>query len=387
MVVFLSSCLTKRTEGAWKKEINHDNPLGHNGVMADQYAQLLKNMYVDNNSTFAPRNFKNTIARFQPQFAGYGQQDSQEFMSFLVDGLHEDLNRILKKPYTEYPDTDSSTVNNPAAIKELADKFREIHRSRNSSVIMDLFNGFYKNKLVCPVCDKVSITFDPYSLLTLQLPIVTSFEFSFTFVPLRGKPYIVNIDNEKGSTMRAIKEFVASRFEGTDPDRLLLLEIFNHKVYRTLEDRMSVPEASIQPRDEMFIYELDEVPTNYPPKQKYRSMLEVDAKPEEEDPDKETHQLVTVLHRVQEAGSYSLTLWPTFITLNKEEVSDYNEIYRKVLRASEVQTTASSLLEDEDAEAETPKPEDSVDEDSDGNAIKTRSIASEDYVDISSTLR
>lgn len=35
-----------------------------------------------------PREFKTTIGEFQPQFAGYDQQDSQEFLSFLLDGLH-----------------------------------------------------------------------------------------------------------------------------------------------------------------------------------------------------------------------------------------------------------------------------------------------------------
>jgi ubiquitin carboxyl-terminal hydrolase 4/11/15 len=29
--------------------------------------------------------------------AGWDQQDSQEFLMFLLDGLSEDLNRILKK--------------------------------------------------------------------------------------------------------------------------------------------------------------------------------------------------------------------------------------------------------------------------------------------------
>jgi ubiquitin C-terminal hydrolase len=41
------------------------------------------------------------LGKFAPQFAGYQQQDSQEFMSFLLDGLHEDLNRVQQKPYTE----------------------------------------------------------------------------------------------------------------------------------------------------------------------------------------------------------------------------------------------------------------------------------------------
>jgi len=44
------------------------------------------------------------LGKFAPQFAGYQQQDSQEFMSFLLDGLHEDLNRVQQKPYTEVCD-------------------------------------------------------------------------------------------------------------------------------------------------------------------------------------------------------------------------------------------------------------------------------------------
>ena len=47
-----------------------------------------------------------SVGRFAPQFSGYQQQDSQELMAFLLDGLHEDLNRIMKKPYVEKKDDD-----------------------------------------------------------------------------------------------------------------------------------------------------------------------------------------------------------------------------------------------------------------------------------------
>jgi ubiquitin C-terminal hydrolase len=49
----------------------------------------------------SPRAFKSKIAQFAPQFSGYQQHDSQEFLAFLLDGLHEDINRILQKPYVE----------------------------------------------------------------------------------------------------------------------------------------------------------------------------------------------------------------------------------------------------------------------------------------------
>ena len=37
---------------------------------------------------------QHTICKLAPQFEGTAQQDSQELLAFLMDGLHEDLNRV-----------------------------------------------------------------------------------------------------------------------------------------------------------------------------------------------------------------------------------------------------------------------------------------------------
>ena len=42
----------------------------------------------------SPRDFKVTIGKINEQFAGHEQQDSQELLLFLMDGLHEDLNKV-----------------------------------------------------------------------------------------------------------------------------------------------------------------------------------------------------------------------------------------------------------------------------------------------------
>ena len=39
-------------------------------------------------------------------FTGFAQHDAQEFMAFLLDGLHEDLNRVRDKPYTTTVESD-----------------------------------------------------------------------------------------------------------------------------------------------------------------------------------------------------------------------------------------------------------------------------------------
>lgn len=92
-------------DGCFQNEINRVNPIGTKGKLAKTYAKFIKSMWCDSNSTFSPYNIKNAVSTINPMFSGYAQHDSQEFFSFLVDGLHEDLNRIQKKPYVESLDS------------------------------------------------------------------------------------------------------------------------------------------------------------------------------------------------------------------------------------------------------------------------------------------
>ena len=76
-----------------------------------------------------------TISRYSQNFSGFQQQDSQELLAFLLDGLHEDLNRVVNKPYDELKDSDGR----PDDV--VAQEAWENHVRRNKSVIVDLFHG------------------------------------------------------------------------------------------------------------------------------------------------------------------------------------------------------------------------------------------------------
>ena len=76
----------------WEKEVNKVNPIGYKGQIASVYANLVNSIYsVNSSSSFSPKQFKQTLGRANNLFSGYGQQDSQEFLSWLIDALHEDL--------------------------------------------------------------------------------------------------------------------------------------------------------------------------------------------------------------------------------------------------------------------------------------------------------
>ena len=381
-------------EGLYKKELNSNNPLGHNGQIAKAYAGLVSSIYTEGMHSFSPKNFKQTLGKYAPMFSGYGQQDSQEFMSFLIDGLHEDLNRIQKKPYIENPESDDNTVNDPDAIKALGEKFRENFRARNDSVAMDLFNGFYKNTMVCPICEKVSITFDPFSLLTLQLPIEQTWQHTIEFFPLRGRPVKVDIDMDKMSSIRALKEYVAARIRGTKASKMMLAEVFSHKFYRTCEDKQTISEASIQPKDEMFLYELDDVPTNWPPQKKkkgrFKSMLSLhdseDDIPSSDSPMADK-MMVPIFHRVPKRGGYNkdVELWPSYVIITREQSKNIDEILRKALGRVATMTSRDFLtegVEEQDNDAVIMTEDDT--ESNVDTRVNAQSIESEDdMVDVS----
>lgn len=56
----------------------------------------------------------------------------QELLAFLLDGLHEDLNRVKQKPYIETKDSDGQPD------EEVADECWKYHKARNDSVIVDV---------------------------------------------------------------------------------------------------------------------------------------------------------------------------------------------------------------------------------------------------------
>lgn len=381
--------------GKYKGELNIDNPLGHHGAVAKAYANLLNEMYGDAATTsFTPRGFKNVIARHGQAFSGYGQQDSQEFLLFLLDGLQEDLNRIRNKPYIEKPDSTDAMVNDPVALRGMAERCWEIYKARNDSVVTDLFAGMYKSTVVCPVCNKVSIIFDPFNNLTLQLPIENIWSHPVLFFPRRSTPLLLQVDIDKNSTFMGLKEYVAKKV-GAEAKKMVVLEIYKSKFYKLFSDGVTIGEERIQDTDTIAIYELDCPLNDYvaPPKKK-KPLMFGSSQDEQEPLDHPTdgNQLVAVFNRVPRQSNftrskqYCVTDWPFLIAVAPEEAQDYEEILRKVLGGLETLTTRDFLRENGDSEADSDVVVMST-EDTDSSSeskVHTKSIESEDgMVDIS----
>lgn len=234
---------------SYKHELNPTNPLGMHGKIAEAYAELMHQMWNGQNHFVTPRAFKMQVGRFAPQFSGYQQQDSHELLAFLLDGIHEDLNRVKQKPYIEMQD-DKGRPDEVVAAEAWTN-----HSLRNSSIIVDYFHGQFKSTVECPDCNKRSITFDPFCYLSLPLPVKKERSLVVTLVLLEPsrKPIKLKVTVPKMGSTRDLVNAVAA-LSGTDPDKLVVTDVFTSKFHKRYDLRENV--SHITDRDDIYVYEV-----------------------------------------------------------------------------------------------------------------------------------
>ena len=165
----LSNCelLTKYFLGNYyQKFINKDNPMGSKGEIVEKYSQLIHHIWQGNQEYISPIQFKKAFGEVYTALNNCRQQDTQEFISYLLDSLHEDLNKVLKKPYIEMKD-----LPNDLSDEEIFKIKKDLYLSRNQSFIADLIYGFYKSTIFCPdkKCNNIIKSFEPFNMITLSL--------------------------------------------------------------------------------------------------------------------------------------------------------------------------------------------------------------------------
>ena len=110
---------------------------------AAAYASFLSEIWAGEYSILAPRTLKQTVGFFAPQFNNNYQHDSQEFCQYLMDGLHEDLNRVIEKPYVEHIEA------NGMKDAEAALESWKRHLLRHDSVFVDYTRESFATWFFC----------------------------------------------------------------------------------------------------------------------------------------------------------------------------------------------------------------------------------------------
>ena len=152
-------------------------------------------------SSFSPRGFKSAIDSHMKQFNGFKQHDAQEFLTALLDRIHDEIktNIVVDKynltdEFQEYIIKKVSLFNQINGNISETDKqhfqmqltqllqeniSKEIYLNgiekiiknieKNHSIISDIFMGMYMSCVVCANCNFNSFTYEPFNMLTLEI--------------------------------------------------------------------------------------------------------------------------------------------------------------------------------------------------------------------------
>ena len=134
------------------------------GKIAKEYGKVMAQLWGNEFTKVVPTKLKYKLGRSFAQFAGYSQQDSHDLLLNLMDKVHDDINRVAKKPYV----IDIESKGRPDEIVA-----REAWRRvllREDSEIYDSMFGLYRSEVICQGCKYISKKFAQYNCLSVPIP-------------------------------------------------------------------------------------------------------------------------------------------------------------------------------------------------------------------------
>ncbi|KAF5389439.1 hypothetical protein D9757_004397 [Collybiopsis confluens] len=156
-------------EADLKNVINYMNKMNSKGELTRAFSRLIRDIWHGDMPYLTPTDFRRTLCSLNKQYVGTDQHDSQEFLSFLLDGIHEDTNRIMsRQPLKRTPEDEEKLE---SMLPQLASEYEwQVWRQSNDSIIVDFFQGQLRNQLKCMSCHKTSTTYNAFSILSLPVP-------------------------------------------------------------------------------------------------------------------------------------------------------------------------------------------------------------------------
>ncbi|RKP01610.1 hypothetical protein CXG81DRAFT_11753 [Caulochytrium protostelioides] len=154
-------------DGSFRRHLNRSNSLGTGGAVTTAFADLIRAMWSEQETVVVPSKFKDVIGKYHPEFQGSDQQDSSEFLQFIMDAMHEDMNVARRPGVTpEKEPDDEEHLSDQVAASRAWQRYTRL----NWSIIVDLFQGQLQSRLTCLTCRKTSTTYNAFMYLTLPIP-------------------------------------------------------------------------------------------------------------------------------------------------------------------------------------------------------------------------
>lgn len=156
------------------------------------FCDLFIEIWSNGRELIVPNHFRQTLMRLFKQFDNNLQQDAHEFLTVVLDTLHQQFNRVENENEMIMDENVLESIYSSQALilsRGISQTYWNSHKKFNDSIITDLFFGQLKSTLHCLNCGETYSTFEPFS--SLGLPIPNEYKILLYFVPMskKMKPY------------------------------------------------------------------------------------------------------------------------------------------------------------------------------------------------------
>lgn len=198
--------------------------------LTDAFGQLLKSLWFGTYQPILSDNLRQIVARTKPDLALREQQDAHEFMTVLLESLHDELNGYKRIPKIKQKPPLPPSANSDSAT------FSDDHAQRNRSVVYQLFYGYQRSRLTCPGCAFTTSNAEPITCLSLPIPVGTTRALTIVLADPRGRQTRFGLEVAADGSVRELRRSLATRWQLEQPRNLLICELGPGGFKRTFRD-------------------------------------------------------------------------------------------------------------------------------------------------------
>ncbi|XP_046687416.1 ubiquitin carboxyl-terminal hydrolase 43 [Homalodisca vitripennis] len=220
--------------------------------LLNSWPLLLKAIWLCQYDPEMSNKFKLIVDKYGSQYRGNNQHDAQEFLLWLLDKVHEDLNTATKKKYKVIKNS-FGRPDDVVAAETLAN-----HMRCNESFVHAVFQAQFRSSLTCPRCKRQSNTFDPFLCVSVPVPQDQYKAVIVTVLYTSQQPRQVKLGLSVPlhADVRDLRELLASDTRISE-QHMLITEIDDAGFHRTFSDKQ--PVSIIKHTDPIYCLELPQL--------------------------------------------------------------------------------------------------------------------------------
>jgi ubiquitin C-terminal hydrolase len=136
--------------------------------LAVAFSSLVYDLFTTEKKYIAPGLFKKIIGKLNPLFEGMHAADAKDLIFFLLEKLHQELNKITN--IKEETNIDYAQLEKDSFYEnKMLHHFIKDYTEKNRSIISDTFYGIVRSTMKCNTCGKIKYSFQTFNLLIFQL--------------------------------------------------------------------------------------------------------------------------------------------------------------------------------------------------------------------------